>query len=78
MSKPDMTPRGKDGRFLLIQCGDPNCDGVLQLDYYFGRPSWVCNGLTYDRDGDPLRACDRSYEALDCTVTRPHQPPLEK
>jgi hypothetical protein len=64
MNNPGMTPRGKDGRFLLIQCSDPNCDGILQLDYEYGRPSWICNGLTHDTDDGPLRACDRSYDAL--------------
>lgn len=64
MANPGMTPRGKDGRFLLIQCADPNCDGILELDYQWGAARWICNGLTYDRDHDPLRACDRSYDAL--------------
>jgi hypothetical protein len=65
MSKLAPIPRGKDGRFHLIHCDDLNCDGVLQLDYEFGTPRWICNGLTYDTDTGPLRACDRSYETLE-------------
>lgn len=56
-------PRDRVGRFLPVSCNDPNCDGRLVLDMQFGRPQWICDGLTHDTDTGPLRPCERSFEA---------------
>lgn len=58
-----LTPRDEQGRFLPIFCDNPNCDGELQLDSFFGRAIWSCNGLTHETDTGPLIACNRSYPA---------------
>ncbi len=57
-------PRNEKGRFLPVLCDDPNCGGALQLDSFFGRPVWSCDGLTHETDDGPLIACPRSYPAL--------------
>lgn len=55
--------RDDKGRFLPMQCSDPNCCGTLMLDSSFGGPIWQCDGLTHDTDTGPLRPCGRSYPA---------------
>lgn len=62
-SKVKLMPRDEHGRFLPVLCNDPNCSGVLELDSFFGRPVWSCNGLTHETDTSPLVACARSYTA---------------
>lgn len=67
MGKVKVIPRNEQGRFLPILCDDPNCDGELQADSFFGRAIWSCNGLTHKTDTGPLIACERSYDALRST-----------
>lgn len=57
------TPRGENGRFIAKGCPDLNCGGQLVAGTdRFNRPVWHCDGLTYDRDDGPLRACEVEFE----------------
>lgn len=58
---PDM-PRGEFGQFISKKCPDANCGGSLFTEgehsgHRFGGLIWRCNGLTHDREHDPLREC---------------------
>lgn len=53
-------PYDEHGRFVGRRCPDLNCGGELQ---YERDRMWRCDGLTYDRDDDPLYAC--RYAHLD-------------
>jgi len=64
MTQLTITPRLPNGRVLRSLCNDPNCNGSLQADTFYGRPVWTCDGLTHDTDDGPLRACDRWFERL--------------
>lgn len=61
----EIKPRDDKGRFLAFFCDDRNCSGVLVLDpgAEWRTASWYCDGLTFDADGEPLRACTRCYPA---------------
>lgn len=53
-----MMPRGKDGRFLSKRC--PECYGTLrpEVDNYFKRTLWICDGLIDPDNLDiPLQPC---------------------
>jgi hypothetical protein len=50
------------GRFVAVLCPDPNCDGILIPDMYWGNPIWACNGLTHDTDEGELRPCERTFD----------------
>ena len=56
-------PRGEFGQFISRKCPDPNCSGKLvysepfvSYGYRYGG-FWYCDGLTYDTETGPLRAC---------------------
>jgi hypothetical protein len=52
-------PRDESGRFIPHSCPDLNCGGSLVAGTdRFGHNVWHCDGLTYDRDDGPLRACE--------------------
>lgn len=60
-------PRGEFGHFVSRRCPDQNCDGQLvysvpfvSYGYHHGG-HWYCDGLTYDRDDGPLRACHHTH-----------------
>lgn len=64
MTPPQMVPRLPNGRVLRTTCDDPNCNGILQAEEQYGMPIWSCDGLTYDHEGGPLRACERTFDRL--------------
>ena len=64
-------PRDERGRFIARDCPDLNCGGELIAGTdRFGNKVWHCDGLTYDRDDGPLRACDVQF---DMPAGSPHE-----
>lgn len=51
-------PRDDKGRFVPLECPDPNCDGTLHLETNWGHKVWHCYGLVIPADdGVELEAC---------------------
>lgn len=49
---------GETGRFVSPFCPDENCGGAMKPDVdRGGSPVWRCDGLTYEREDQPLFAC---------------------
>jgi len=53
-------PRNASGAFVSRQCPDVRCNGRLQPE---AEGWWRCDGLTFDRDDGPLRACEVAHHA---------------
>jgi len=56
-------PRDESGRFVAVHCPDLNCEGVLVFVPHPRHPTFECNGLTHEREGDPLESCTRTIFA---------------
>lgn len=70
MTPASLSLRDDRGRFLPVNCPDPNCGGQTVSDF---REAWVggpqhpiarCDGLTHLDDDSPLFACKREHPRL--------------
>jgi hypothetical protein len=53
--------RNAAGRYVSAKCPDPNCNGTLRPE---GEDLYRCDGLTFDREDGPLRACKVTLNPL--------------
>lgn len=53
--------RARNGQFVSRKCPDPNCGGTLRPE---GEDLFRCDGLTFDDESGPLRACCVTFDPL--------------